>query len=226
MNFQQKFLHLRKSSGLSQEEAANKLGVSRQAISRWEQGTALPDALNIAGICTVFGVSADYLINDDEECGDTQIIRCGSSDVGANISAVATENGRSDKKVLTACICAHIPALIVELIAIICFICSAETAFYIMLCLGVLISVVAVVAFEVMFSDRGREERILYRRKYYRSSVWLFLPLKLLILLVAIFYAACLTTSSTVPVFSVSLLSFALYFVISMVLNFVLADKK
>lgn len=51
MDFAKKFLSLRKAAGLSQEEAANKLGVSRQAISRWEQGTALPDAFNLSVIC-------------------------------------------------------------------------------------------------------------------------------------------------------------------------------
>lgn len=69
MNFSQKFLELRKKSGLSQEEAADKLGVSRQAISRWEQGTAYPDSFNLLQISKLFCVSADYLI-DDERQGD------------------------------------------------------------------------------------------------------------------------------------------------------------
>lgn len=67
MNFSQKFLELRKNSGLSQEEAADKLGVSRQAISRWEQGTAYPDSFNLLQISKLFGVSADYLIDDERK---------------------------------------------------------------------------------------------------------------------------------------------------------------
>ena len=51
--------------GLSQEDLADSLGVSRQAISRWEQGNTFPDLLNLQKIMKVFGVSADYLICDE-----------------------------------------------------------------------------------------------------------------------------------------------------------------
>ena len=43
MTFSEKLIRLRKREGLSQEALAEILGVSRQAVSRWEQGTALPD---------------------------------------------------------------------------------------------------------------------------------------------------------------------------------------
>ena len=67
MKFADKILSLRKSRGMSQEELAEKLNVSRQAISRWEMGTAQPDAQNILQISKLFGVTADYLLNDDYE---------------------------------------------------------------------------------------------------------------------------------------------------------------
>ena len=47
MKISEKIVHLRKLNGLSQEDLADKLDVSRQAISRWEMGTAKPDANNI-----------------------------------------------------------------------------------------------------------------------------------------------------------------------------------
>ena len=50
MNFAEKLLHLRKREGLSQEDLAAHLEVSRQAVSRWEMGTALPDAPNLLRI--------------------------------------------------------------------------------------------------------------------------------------------------------------------------------
>ena len=50
---------------MSQEELAEQLDVSRQAVSRWEVGSALPDASNILQLSKLFGVSADYLLNDD-----------------------------------------------------------------------------------------------------------------------------------------------------------------
>ena len=56
---------LRLSRSMTQEQLAEKLNVSRQAISRWESGSALPDANNIRQLSRVFAVSADYLLNDD-----------------------------------------------------------------------------------------------------------------------------------------------------------------
>ena len=67
MKFQEKLVHLRKERKLSQEQLAEKLGVSRQAISRWESGDTTPDMLNILGLCNIFEISADDLIRDGEQ---------------------------------------------------------------------------------------------------------------------------------------------------------------
>ena len=65
MNLSEKLLALRKARTMSQEELAERLDVSRQAISRWEQGTAMPDAANLLQLSRLFGVSVDYLLNDE-----------------------------------------------------------------------------------------------------------------------------------------------------------------
>ena len=65
MKFHEKLISLRKSDGLTQEQLAEKLNVSRQAVSRWESGESAPDMYNLSAICKCFGVSSDYLINDD-----------------------------------------------------------------------------------------------------------------------------------------------------------------
>ena len=52
---------------MSQAELAEKLNVSRQAVSRWEVGSALPDASNVLQLSKLFEVTADYLLNDDYE---------------------------------------------------------------------------------------------------------------------------------------------------------------
>lgn len=65
MKLSEKILMLRKKMGISQEELAAKLGVSRQAVSRWEVGSAQPDASNVLQLSKLFGVTADYLLNDD-----------------------------------------------------------------------------------------------------------------------------------------------------------------
>lgn len=67
MNLSEKILSLRKKQNLSQEELAEKLNVSRQAVSRWEVGSSQPDASNLLQLSRLFGVSADYLLNDDYE---------------------------------------------------------------------------------------------------------------------------------------------------------------
>ena len=65
MKLSDKIIKLRKAKGWSQEELAEKLNVSRQAVSRWENGTALPDANNILQLSRLFQVSADYLLKED-----------------------------------------------------------------------------------------------------------------------------------------------------------------
>ena len=67
MTLPDKIIKLRKEKGWSQEDLAEKLNVSRQAISRWENGTALPDAQNVLQISKLFNVTTDYLLNDDYE---------------------------------------------------------------------------------------------------------------------------------------------------------------
>ncbi|MBR6800511.1 MAG: helix-turn-helix transcriptional regulator [Eubacteriaceae bacterium] len=70
MKLSDKIIKLRKVNGLSQEELAEKLNVSRQAVSRWEVGSALPDALNILQLSKLFNVTADFLLNDEYESDD------------------------------------------------------------------------------------------------------------------------------------------------------------
>lgn len=63
--FSERFRELRKKSGLSQEELAEKLNVSRQAVSKWETGAAVPTADKLAEIADFFGVTLDMLMRGD-----------------------------------------------------------------------------------------------------------------------------------------------------------------
>ena len=67
MELNEKIIMLRKKQGYSQEDLSEKLNVSRQAISRWESGAALPDAQNILQLSKIFNVTTDYLLNDEYE---------------------------------------------------------------------------------------------------------------------------------------------------------------
>ena len=64
MTFGEKLTRLRKREGLSQEALAEKLGVSRQAVSRWEQSAALPDAAKLLPCAKLFSVNVEWLLDD------------------------------------------------------------------------------------------------------------------------------------------------------------------
>lgn len=57
----------RKDLGLTQQEFADRLSVTRQTVSRWEAGTVFPDIDKIADIARTLGVSCDYLLRDEIE---------------------------------------------------------------------------------------------------------------------------------------------------------------
>ena len=62
-----KIIRLRKKNGWSQEELAEKMEVSRQAVSKWESAQAIPDLERILSLARLFGVSTDYLLKDEME---------------------------------------------------------------------------------------------------------------------------------------------------------------
>ena len=68
-----KIIDLRKKNGWSQEELAEKLGVSRQAVSKWEGAQSVPDIQRILEMSRLFGVSTDYLLKDDMDFGSEAV---------------------------------------------------------------------------------------------------------------------------------------------------------
>lgn len=64
---EEKIIEERKKNGWSQEELANKLGVSRQAVSKWESAGSIPDLQRILQMSELFGVTTDYLLKDEIE---------------------------------------------------------------------------------------------------------------------------------------------------------------
>lgn len=75
MTFGEKLLNLRRARGWTQEELADKICVTRQALSKWEANSALPDTKNVVSLARLFGVTTDYLLCEDEgwelEAGST-----------------------------------------------------------------------------------------------------------------------------------------------------------
>ena len=97
---------LRKERNLTQEELAEQLNITYQAVSRWENGTALPDANNILQLSKLFGVSADYLLNEDY-CSDETVCAAKEDD-----TASAVEKKEDSKLYLVASIAFAIAGLI------------------------------------------------------------------------------------------------------------------
>lgn len=64
MSMAEKLVSLRKQKGLTQMDLAEQLNVSRQAISRWEVGAAVPSTDNLKVLGDLYGVSVDYLLDD------------------------------------------------------------------------------------------------------------------------------------------------------------------
>ena len=66
MTLGEKIYALRKQHGLSQEQAAEALGVSRQAVSKWESGQSVPEAEKLVAISRLFAVTTDYLLLEED----------------------------------------------------------------------------------------------------------------------------------------------------------------
>ncbi len=73
MSFSDNFIHLRKREKLTQEELAERFGVSRQAVSKWETGDAYPEMDKLLAICDFFQVPLNDLVHGDLRTSTTQL---------------------------------------------------------------------------------------------------------------------------------------------------------
>lgn len=64
MQFSEKLIRLRRAAGLSQEQLADQLGVTRQSVSKWESDAAMPELGKLIALSEKFAVSVDYLVKD------------------------------------------------------------------------------------------------------------------------------------------------------------------
>ena len=100
MTLHEKIYILRKKNGLSQEALAENLGVSRQSVSKWETGEATPEVNKLLSLSKLFGVTTDYLLNDEleeENVSETAKNEMPSSDfeVTSVSESTPTKKGRS-----------------------------------------------------------------------------------------------------------------------------------
>ena len=76
MNLGERIALLRRQAGLSQEQLGDKLGVSRQAVSKWESSQANPDLQYLMALCRLFEVTSDYLLFGEESAVRDMPARC------------------------------------------------------------------------------------------------------------------------------------------------------
>lgn len=75
MNIGTKITAARRQCGMTQSELADKMCVTRQTVSRWEAGTALPDVEKVAQIAKILQVSCDYLLDDECPAGENAEVK-------------------------------------------------------------------------------------------------------------------------------------------------------
>lgn len=68
MKLEEKLQLLRKKNGYSQEQLADKLGLARQTISKWETGQAVPELSGLIQLSELYGVTIDRIVKNDIEC--------------------------------------------------------------------------------------------------------------------------------------------------------------
>lgn len=167
MKLSDKLVGLRKSAGMSQEELAEKLNVSRQAVSRWEMGTAMPDAVNILQLSKLFHVTTDYLLNEEYE-----------SD--ADLPQVRAVKADGVHQGMILLVTLEVMSLILQFTAAIVL----QSTFFTVL--SFLPFVAAIGGFEYAYqkkADAQNEKTRQLRRRFYEISVWLglYFPLRLLV---------------------------------------------
>lgn len=86
-NISEKISNLRKERKLTQEQLGELLGITGQAVSKWENGTSLPDIMLLPKLCNVLGISADELLEMPVEIKNRNVI--------LDFCAYARENGRT-----------------------------------------------------------------------------------------------------------------------------------
>ena len=96
MAFSEKLYELRRKGCLSQEQLAEQLGVSRQAISKWESGKTMPESDTLVSISQYFNVSLDYLMKEDNSV---------SGDVTSKDNSQTKSRRGQEKRVFGVVIC-------------------------------------------------------------------------------------------------------------------------
>jgi transcriptional regulator with XRE-family HTH domain len=174
MKLSDKIVRLRKSNGWSQEDLAEKLNVSRQAISRWEGSTAQPDAANILQLSKLFGVTTDYLLNDEYESDN-------------DLPKIKEVKNDSFHQILILVITLEVMILIIQFMTTIIL----QNTFFSVL--SFIPFVASIGGFEYAYQKKkneANETTNVFRKKFYKISAWLgaYFPIRFVITSLSHFY--------------------------------------
>jgi Predicted transcriptional regulators len=159
MELSTKIQKARKQHNLSQEQLAEMLAVSRQAISKWESGQSVPELENIVQLSKVFGVTTDYLLKEE-----------GSVPV---LSQVQPAQAIREASIWpTTCTGLNVLALLVA------FLIWMNWQTFLAIPIGLGLQVIALVLLEI--DARRHTQAGDFRRRFYRLNVWFLLPLLLI----------------------------------------------
>lgn len=172
MTLGEKLQKLRKAAGLSQEQLAEKLLVSRQAISKWEQDAARPDTDNILVLSEIFGVTTDYLLKEEGEKGAEPLSFVGKE--GGSIEADGMYAARARQRVKAVRIATLFVAGAGLLLSNVLWVARQEV---LLTSIGIFLQLLCIAVFEVFLLQKcsgslAAEERL----RFYRVAVWLISP--------------------------------------------------
>ena len=121
-----KIIELRKKAGMSQDELAEQMDVSRQSVSKWESAQSIPDLNKILKLSQIFGVSTDYLLKDDfeepaqevsETVTDSKPLRRVSMEEANRFLAVNERSAFKTALGVALCILSPVPATILSVLS-------------------------------------------------------------------------------------------------------------
>ena len=171
MKLSDKIIILRKQHGMSQEDLAEKLNISRQAISRWENGSATLDASNILQLSKLFNVTTDYLLNDDFKSDN-------------DLPKLKETKENNLKQIMIYLITLEVMVLLMQIMATIIL----QNVFFVVLSIIPFVALVG--GFEYAYQKNGNETSAIFRKSFYKISVWLglYFPTRFLVTLAMHFY--------------------------------------
>ncbi|HCQ91096.1 MULTISPECIES: helix-turn-helix domain-containing protein [unclassified Clostridium] len=209
MTLGEKIQQLRKTRDLSQEQLAEQLNVSRQAVSKWELGESLPDINKIIQLSKIFQVSTDYLLHDEIDSDmDIPVVKNSNNSL---------KNQYGMKTLFAVTTGMIIIGLIMSIVAQFTW----QTLFSVSI--GFIVQIISIMVFEGLKDRYATEgENQLTRKKFYLLNIWFILPFPIIILSETIFRFI----PWTYRIIEKTLFTAVFYFVTCGVTTFILKKKS